>query len=299
MQLLLILGIVCAISVGIISWIVFVIGIRASSDKEIVFGKGKTGRQVPSFYDWQDRIREVQILTDSGDKLFGYEYRNSVDTHWVICIHGYNGRASNMAPYMDHFIRQGANVLAVDLRGHGRSGGKYYGLGVLDRDDILKWVQYLKRVSPGSKVILFGISMGGAAALMAGACVECGVSGVISDSAPSDFVSMFRRILGGKLKLLTVPVISLVSVYTRVLAGYWLQSASALDSIQRISVPVLLIHGAEDGFVPPVSMDILYDACRALKEKYLCPNADHTKAFRENPDYYWEIVERFLQKCSA
>ena len=292
-------AVLCAAFLSFAAWIVFVIGIKASSSKGVVFGKNKsTLRQAPVAYEWVDRIRQVHIHPSAGGSLCGYEYRGGTGADWVICIHGYSGCAANMAGYMDHFICRGYNVLAIDLRGHGRSGGKYYGLGVLDRDDILEWVQYLKRASPGSKVILFGISMGGAAALMAGACVECGVSGVISDSAPSDFVSMFRRILGGKLKLLAGPVIGVVSVYTRILAGYWLRSASALDSIRRITIPVLLIHGAADGFVPPSTLDTLFTACRSQKEKYLCPDADHTKALQTNPDLYWEIVDRFLQNTA-
>ena len=302
MHLILSVGItaaLCAILLLLAAWIVFVIGIKAHSNKSVVFGKPRSAdRQMAQAYNWTERVQIVQIQSDDGLQLWGYEYRHNNSADWVICIHGYSGCASNMAGYMDHFIRLGYNVLAVDLRGHGHSSGKYYGLGVLDRGDILQWVRYLKRASPGSKVILFGISMGGATALMAGACVQGGVSGVISDSAPADFTSMFRRILGGKLRLLTEPVISLVSAYTRVLAGYWLESASALDSIQRIAVPVLLIHGAADGFVLPSDLEALFAACRSQKEKYLCPNAEHTKALQTNPDQYWEIVDRFLQNTA-
>lgn len=286
----------CAALLGIVSWIVFAIGIRSSSDKNMVFGKGKSaGSGTTVGYEWLADIREVCLNQDDGVSLCGYAYCGSAGANWIICIHGYGGSACNMAGYMDHFICRGYNVLAIDLRGHGRSGGGYYGLGVLDREDILKWVQYLKDVSPGSGVILFGISMGGAAALMAGASAQNGIAGVISDSAPSDFISMFRRILGRRLHFLTEPVINLVSLYTRMLAGYRLQSASALDSIRRITVPVLLIHGAADGFVPSCNMDALFEACRSEKEKYLCPNAEHTKALRSNPDAYWEVVDRFLQ----
>jgi pimeloyl-ACP methyl ester carboxylesterase len=287
----------CAVVLGIVSWIVFVIGIKASSGKNMVFGKGRSAKNGTTVnYEWMDDICEVSIGLDDRVCLCGYAFCGHTRANWIICIHGYSGCASNMADYMDHFIGQGYNVLAIDLRGHGRSGGAYYGLGVLDQKDILKWVQYLEDVSPESSVILFGISMGGAAALMTGASAQGSVSGVISDSAPSDFVSMFRRILSGKLYFLTEPVIGLVSIYTRILAGYWLRSASALDSIRRIAVPVLLIHGETDGFVPSSNMDALFEACQAQREKYLCPNADHTKALRTNPEAYWGIVDRFLQQ---
>lgn len=44
--------------------------------------------------------------------------------------------------YMDHLVKLGYNILVVDLRGHGRSEGKYYGLGYLDQFDIAEWIDY-------------------------------------------------------------------------------------------------------------------------------------------------------------
>ncbi|MBE6718472.1 MAG: alpha/beta hydrolase [Ruminococcaceae bacterium] len=279
------------------SYVIFCIAIKSASAKETVFGKEHAKEEVPKNnveFPWLEQVTYVTVRSKDGLILSGYEYINNVSAKWIICIHGYSGNASNMAIYMDHFIRLGHNVLSVDLRGHGRSEGKYYGLGYLDQYDIAQWIDYTKQKSPHSQVILFGISMGGATALMSSAYASEEVSFVVTDSVPTDFMSMFTRILYGKLGFLTPLVIDIISLYCRIFAGYWLKDASPISIVSEIEVPTLFIHGQADGFVPVTMGNKLYDKCVAPKQKLIIENADHTGAVHINPELYWNTIEAFL-----
>lgn len=282
------------------AYVVFCIAIKSASGKEVVFGKShkehKTENEKKLDFPWIEQVQQPTIKSRDGYNLSAYEVFQSPSSEWFICIHGYSGNATNMVMYMDHLVKLGYNILSVDLRGHGRSEGKYYGLGYLDQFDIAEWIDYAINKSQCDRVNLFGISMGGATALMAAAYAPNRVSKIITDSAPTDFVSMFTRILSGKLRVLTPLVIGAVSLYNRIFAGYWLREAAAVKAVPRITSPTLFIHGQEDGFVPVSMVTKLHAECVAPKRMLIIADADHTKAAHVNPELYWSTVGSFLVK---
>lgn len=300
--LCIILIIICVLNslLFIGAFVIFCVSIKSSSGKEMVFGKSRQRHKEEdtkkTSSSWLNQIQQVSIKSKDGYNLHGYELFKSPSAKWFICIHGYSGNATNMVLYMEHFIKLGYNILSVDLRGHGRSEGKYYGLGYLDQFDIGDWIDYITNKSKCKQVNLFGISMGGATVLMTAARFSEKVSKVITDSAPTDFVSMFTRILYDKIRFLTPFVINIVSLYSRLFAGYWLQDASAVNIVSKITVPTLFIHGQSDGFVPVSMVKQLYDRCDAPKKRLIIKNANHIGAVHENPKLYWETVEAFLEE---
>ena len=102
-----------------------------------------------------------------GKHLSGYKY-SSQSTHTIILLHGslstaylYNKTAG--------LLREatGAEVIALDCRGHGASYGKKGDLSYIDQytDDLSDLIALVKREKPDGKVILSGHSMGGGIAL--------------------------------------------------------------------------------------------------------------------------------------
>ena len=57
-------------------------------------------------------------------------------------------------------------MLAVDLRAHGKSQGRYCGLSYLDAKDIKLWIDWILKFMPNAFISLFGVSLGGASVLM-------------------------------------------------------------------------------------------------------------------------------------
>lgn len=84
-----------------------------------------------------------------------------------------------------------------------KSGGRYYTLGVKDSEDIIAWSEWLKKSFDAENILLFGISMGGATALISAGKREDLYSGIISDSAPSDFKRMIMRVMRHRIGVLT------------------------------------------------------------------------------------------------
>src|SRR4029453_14354968 len=54
----------------------------------------------------------------------------------ILFLHGKGGNASEWVEDAVRAVRLGYNVLLPDLRGHGGSGGTFFTLGYLERDDL-------------------------------------------------------------------------------------------------------------------------------------------------------------------
>ena len=107
--------------------------------------------------------------------------------HWAVCIHGYADAADSMGLYARHYYEQGYGVLLPDLRGHGESEGSYVGLGWDDRLDIVAWISRIIHRDPKAQIVLHGVSMGAATALMtAGGPLPDNVRAAVSDCAFSN-----------------------------------------------------------------------------------------------------------------
>ena len=86
---------------------------------------------------------------------------------WAILIHGYMGNRMMMRNPAAVYSSWGYSTLLPDNRAHGESGGKWVGMGWLDKDDIRLWIDWIAERDPEARIVLHGISMGGATVMMA------------------------------------------------------------------------------------------------------------------------------------
>jgi len=221
----------------------------------------------------------------------------------AVLAHGYSGTGPTMKRYARLFReRFSCDILTPDLRGHGRSEGGYIGFGLRDAEDLRLWIDRVA-VLRGSElpVVLFGVSMGGAAVLgAAGTDLPPNVACAVSDCAFSDA----RAILAYKARRLyhipAFPAVDALRTAPALLARYDLAEASPRRSAARAAVPLLLIHGEADTFVPPSMARELYDAApRGRAELYLVPEAGHAEAYRTAGGAYADRVETFVRASLA
>ena len=100
----------------------------------------------------------------------------------VIIAHGIDHTRQVMLPRAGFFVRGGYDVLAIDLRGHGESGGSITSPGLLEARDILGALRFIRSRGNQEPVALLGVSYGAVASLIA-AAESPEIAAVISDSA--------------------------------------------------------------------------------------------------------------------
>ena len=240
----------------------------------------------------------VTITSYDGLELFGKYYPASESAPWLIMLHGYrSGAERDFCGGLPFGIAAGFNVLLVDQRAHGKSQGRTITFGVKERWDVLSWVDFaLERFGPDTKILLYGISMGASTVLMASELpLPENVKGIIADcpySSPAKIIAS----VGRKMRIPAGLAASFSWVGAKVYGSFDLLEADSVRAVKKAKVPILLIHGESDGFVP---CDMSAEIQRANPSQiYRCtfPGADHGISFLVNPERYRKLVGEFCEK---
>jgi hypothetical protein len=247
---------------------------------------------------WLESPHDQRSVTSrDGLTLYG-DFFPQTGHHCAILLHGYAGKPANLAGTARKFYEMGFSVLLPSARGHGKSGGHYYGMGWLDRLDLLTWVQDAANRDPQAEILLFGVSMGGSAVMMAsGEVLPPQVKCIISDCGYSDLWSEFSLQLRHTFHLPAFPLLYMADLICQLRCGFSFRQASAVEQLKKAAVPMLFLHGEQDTFVPYSMLDKVYNACGSQeKEKCSIPGGTHAQAVSADPELYWNAVTDFLRE---
>lgn len=215
----------------------------------------------------------------------------------VIAVHGYRSSGTAFAGICPFFHELGFNILLVDNRAHGESEGRYVGFGCLDQDDCLGWIDYIvRRYGAQSEILLYGVSMGGSTVLLTAGRgdLPAQVKAVVSDCAFTSAWDVFRHVLNHSYHMPSFPVLYAGDLLCRKLAGYGLRDCSTLERVRTARVPVLLMHGKNDTFVPTQMSRDNFEACKEPKKLVLIPDAGHGSAYYAHPEEYERAVREWI-----
>lgn len=240
----------------------------------------------------------VTITSYDGKKLYGRYYHVADGVPVQILFHGYKSCAVVDCCGGSKFAgKLGQNALVIDQRSHGKSDGKAITFGVDERRDCLSWINYVRsRFGEDVKIILSGISMGAATILMA---IDLGlpknVVGIIADcpfSSPKAIIQKVSKDLHLPAKIM-YPFVKLAA---RLFAHFDLEESNAVSAVRNSDIPILLIHGEADYFVPCDMSREIYRANPSRVTLVTIPDAGHGLCYMIAPNRYEEVVMEFLQK---
>lgn len=241
---------------------------------------------------------DVQINSYDGLKLYGRYYPYEDNAPVVIFFHGYRSSCVRDGSAMYKLgERKGINVLLVEQRSHGRSEGKAITFGIRERYDCESWVDYVvKRFGKEKKIVLWGVSMGAATVLMsADLDMPENVKGIVADcgfSSPKEIIQEVIR----QMKFPVVPAYWLAKLGARIYGGFNLEETSAKEVLTNAKVPVFLVHGNADDFVPCSMSQINYDACVSDKELVIIEKAGHAMSYYVDMEQFVARSDAFLDK---
>lgn len=243
----------------------------------------------------------VRIQSVDGLTLFGRYYHVSDGAPLEILFHGYRSH-----PFRDcaggHALsrKMGFNALVVDQRAHGDSEGKTISFGILERLDAMEWIKWAnERFGSNTPIILSGLSMGAATVLMtADQALPDNVACILADSPYSNPLDIIEKVAGDQHlpAKLCRPFILLGA---RIFGGFSITETSAEKAVRSSKVPLLLIHGEDDRFVPcEMSRQIAKNAgCSAHLETF--PGAGHGLSYIVDPLRYEKTVFHFLKQIPS
>lgn len=256
-------------------------------------------RQLEKERDWEP----VRVNGLDGTILRGTYIADKRGSHQtVILLHGLYQNRAMCLPYVSIYRKLGYNVLLIDLRGHGESGGEHTEWGLSEIDDLTQWIQWLHERDGSMKIGMHGISLGAAMALLyAGSERGSSLSFVVADSSYGNIIALGREKLRQTVQ------------DERVVWGYnildpFFQAAMLFhthklvaniepgQAVQFVKAPILFLHGGKDKLVPVQTAQNLYEHCGSQdKHIYIFTNSPHAVGIETDTDAYQRVVTRFLR----
>jgi alpha-beta hydrolase superfamily lysophospholipase len=277
-------------------------------------GAAKRGRFSGWFYldprELGYPYQNIELETDLGAAPAWLVPAAEASDRWVIAVHGRAVRRTETLRAVPVFHEAGYNSLLISYRNDGdapRSADGRYALGDTEWRDVDVALRYAEEHG-AREIVLMGWSMGGATVLQAlTRSSHAGlVRGVVLDSPVIDWVTALRY--QGELRRLPTPIRSGVIALIGTPRGARLTGQEAaidlgrLDFVHRaveLSVPVLLMHSDEDGFVPASASRLLAEARPDIVTFDSWAEGAHTKLWNFDTEHWNASISSWLQNLSA
>lgn len=242
-------------------------------------------------------FQEVEFKSKDGVLLSGWYLPRENAPAAIIYCHGLFRSRLEMLDRAEKFWQQGYAGLLLDFRRHGKSGGELTSMGYLERLDIIGAVHFLAdSLQLQCPIVVHGVSMGAAAALLA-AAEDSAIAGLIVDSSFLSFDDTIVHHAKTWLGLPKFPIVDELILFTKWRAGFSTEDFDLRRAVQKIGDrPILFIAGGVDTRMPPEIAQTLYEASPSThKSIKIIANASHGRAFDTDPETYTQAVLHCLQ----
>ncbi len=241
-------------------------------------------------------LEDVSITTLDGAVLRAWmvdAQHNNGDA--VLLLHGLGDNRLGMTGYARLFLANGFTVLLPDARAHGTSGGALATYGLLERNDIHQWFDFLAAKDHPRCIFGFGESMG-AAELLQSLATHTPFCAVAAESSFATFREIAYDRMGQPFHLgpwvgrtLLRPLVEIAFLRARWKYKLDMQRISPEDAVAATTIPVLLIHGEVDSNIP-VRHSRRIHARNPNTQLWEVPGADHCGAISTAPREFEQRV---------
>lgn len=251
--------------------------------------------------DAADKLRTscnetVEIKGPSGEKLVGHLRRCINPERIIIAVHGWRSSWNkDFGMIADFWYNNNCTVLYVEQRGQNSSEGEHMGFGMIERYDCLCWANWvINNISHTLPIYLAGISMGASTVLMTlGLNLPENVCGVIADSGFTSAHDIWKHVSENNLHLSYKMMGFLADSMCKKKINMSSKAYSTKDALKHSNIPVLLIHGTHDKFVPISMTYENYLAANGEKELLIVPGAGHCRSYLVDKHRYETAVSGF------
>ena len=248
---------------------------------------------------WPLPFEPVRFQATDGLWLSGWKIMAQAQAPWIILCHGLGANRSDLLDIAAALSRAGYNLLVFDFRAHGESQGRVTSFGWREQRDLEGALAFLGRQPeiPERPYGVFGISMGGAVAVMVAARDER-LGAVAVDSIYPNLEESIAHHIKLLYRLPRIPFLLFVSSTYRIRFGVWPRQMSPLDAVSHISPRALLvIHGGSDPRMPKDDATRLFEAAQEPKQLWIIEEADHLGGLQADPETYLQKLVGFFDSC--
>lgn len=182
---------------------------------------------------------------------------------------------------LTQILQEDFDVIALDYRGTGESTG-FYAYTAHEAEDLHAVIQFAER--RWRHVGVIGVSLGAAIALNELEAHPREAQSVVLISPPIAFDAIEKQVSFKTSSL------ALTEVSWGIRSGNpFLRKPDPIDHIDRLTLPILFIHGGDDTVVFPRHSRLLYDKTHGPRRLLIIPKAGHAH----------ELILSYLADCAA
>jgi uncharacterized protein len=234
-------------------------------ERELVF---RPVREAAGWYSGMpDGVQELYLPVANGEATerihAWYWPAEKAGAPVVYYLHGARWNLTGHLNRIGRLRSFGFSVFAIDYRGFGQSDGDLPSEQTVYEDARIGW-QWLEKTEPDpAKRFIYGHSLGGAVAIELAAELPGGdgARGLIVESSFTTLADIASELTHGWLP------VALLS-----------EKFDSLQKIGRIRMPVLIVHGAGDRYVPARFAEALYAAAPSPKKLLVVENGSHNNS---------------------
>ena len=211
----------------------------------------------------------------------------------VLMFHGYKGEKSELLQRASIIRALGYNTMLVDHMGAGGSGGDIVTIGFLEAENVKDCYDYLKEKG-NENVIIYGISMGAAAAMKAIKDYDIKPDKIILE-AP--FGSLYKATTN-RFDLVNAPyfpMAHLTVLWGGWQHGFWAFGHRPEEYANYINCPSLVMYGAKDKRVKRDEIDNIMNKINGEKKLAVYPKSGHVNFLKEHKEDWAKDLQHFLK----
>ena len=218
----------------------------------------------------------------------------------VILIHGFGDAKVGAIAFAPMLNAMHLNILAIDLRAHGQSEGKFTTAGVYEQHDVCEVITQLKNLLPDQtrQVMLFGLSMGAAVAA-AVAILRQDISHVLMECPYASFSSaamQHSHVLGAPGGLIQRWAFESAQQN----ANVDIATVRPVDLIIKVPCKLMVIQSQQDVFVTPAHHQMIDTAIESRRKlnrptvSWTIENAHHIAGIYVDAEKYMQQIYEFF-----
>ncbi|HEY6505085.1 MAG TPA: alpha/beta fold hydrolase [Chitinophagaceae bacterium] len=219
----------------------------------------------------------LKVINEQGVAISFWWMPQEKNKGTVLLVHGFLMNKSHMLTRAKIYYDMGYNVIVMDLRARGQSGGDSATSGPEVRSDVIAVIDhYSDNLMEYGPLVLIGYSHGGRAIVFAAEKKAVNVKAIILESIPYSLTESFKRTF--KVEPPPIP------------------EGNIPEAFQAISrIPILLMIGDHDTAIIPEEAGAIKDAYKnSLSQLIIFKGAGHDLAGEKYRSLYTDSIEAFL-----
>lgn len=254
----------------------------------------------PLMKEWMIEARAMNpqkfsIITSDGLTLKAKYYHNKDNAPIELMFHGYRGTGEkDLCGGVQRCRQLGHNAFIVDQRGAGESDGNVISFGVKEHNDCYEWINFItNHFGNDTKIILCGISMGASTVLLAASeNLPSNVVGVLADCGYSSAKDIIKKVCK-EMHFPPAIVYPIIRLSGKLFGKFDINDGEVKEKIKNCKIPVIIIHGEADDFVPCYMANEIYDNVKSKKKLLIVPDAGHGLSYIVDKNGYLKTLENF------